>query len=121
MLRYLEPIRAKRIRNQKRMIAKARRAASLLFEQPCNQTYYIDRDGINRPFATWKDVFNARDVFARRYHDHLKVCSCWMCGNPRKYYNSPTIQECRAYESAKDQFEERGLRFKAWRFSKSKR
>ena len=24
-----------------------------------------------------------------------KLCSCWMCGNPRKYFNEMTIQEKR--------------------------
>ena len=28
--------------------------------------------------------------------DHLAVCSCWMCGNPRKWYGEPTIQERKA-------------------------
>jgi len=23
------------------------------------------------------------------------LCSCWMCGNPRKYFNEKTIQEKR--------------------------
>jgi hypothetical protein len=22
-----------------------------------------------------------------------KLCSCWMCGNPRRYFNEPTLQE----------------------------
>lgn len=25
--------------------------------------------------------------------NHLAKCSCWMCGNPRKYFNEKTIQE----------------------------
>lgn len=28
-------------------------------------------------------------------HDHLKVCSCWMCCNPRKTEGRPSIQERR--------------------------
>jgi len=24
-----------------------------------------------------------------------KLCSCWMCGNPRKYFNEKTVQEKR--------------------------
>ena len=23
-------------------------------------------------------------------------CSCWMCGNPRRYFDEPTLQERRA-------------------------
>ena len=25
--------------------------------------------------------------------DHMANCSCWMCGNPRKYFNERTRQE----------------------------
>jgi hypothetical protein len=32
---------------------------------------------------------------ALRQIDHLKNCSCWMCGNPRKYLGERTIQERR--------------------------
>ena len=28
--------------------------------------------------------------------DHLAVCSCWMCGNPRKWYGETTMQERKA-------------------------
>jgi hypothetical protein len=24
-----------------------------------------------------------------------KLCSCWMCGNPRRYFNEPTLRERR--------------------------
>lgn len=27
--------------------------------------------------------------------DHLKTCSCWMCGNPRKHWGKSTLQEIR--------------------------
>lgn len=27
-----------------------------------------------------------------------RLCSCWMCGNPRKYWKQKTIQESRARE-----------------------
>lgn len=27
------------------------------------------------------------------------VCSCWMCGNPRKHYNELTRQEIRSIDS----------------------
>lgn len=26
---------------------------------------------------------------------HLKGCSCYMCGNPRRHFGAPTIQELR--------------------------
>lgn len=31
-----------------------------------------------------------------KYADHLASCSCWMCGNPRKYFGLKTMQELRA-------------------------
>lgn len=33
------------------------------------------------------------------YPHHGKVCSCYMCGNPRKYWGELTIQEKRANEA----------------------
>ena len=28
------------------------------------------------------------------------MCSCWMCGNPRKYFGKRTIQERRLFQEA---------------------
>ena len=36
------------------------------------------------------------DRIPSKYADHLKACSCSMCGNPRKFYKEKTIQEKRA-------------------------
>ena len=30
--------------------------------------------------------------------DTPKLCSCWMCGNPRKWFNEKTIQERKMYQ-----------------------
>jgi len=30
--------------------------------------------------------------------NHLAVCSCWMCGNPRKHWRAKTIQEMKQDE-----------------------
>jgi hypothetical protein len=46
--------------------------------------------------------------WALRHHDHLKACSCWMCGNPRKWHAKPTIQERRRAER-----DARTIRFEA--------
>ena len=35
-----------------------------------------------------------------RSANHLKVCSCWMCGNPRRYKMGGTMAEHRAAISA---------------------
>lgn len=29
----------------------------------------------------------------RKFANHLAMCSCWMCGNPRKYLGEKTRQE----------------------------
>ena len=43
---------------------------------------------------------------AARFADHLKSCSCWMCGNPRHYYKGNeklTVQEILANIRDKDE------------------
>ncbi len=35
--------------------------------------------------------------------DNLKVCSCYMCGNPRKWYGLPTRKERIAEFSLREQ------------------
>jgi len=35
------------------------------------------------------------------YADHLAICSCAMCGNPRKYFGKKTIQERKYLEDGK--------------------
>lgn len=40
-----------------------------------------------------------------RTHKNRKVCSCDMCGNPRKYLKQITFQEARADDSFKDALE----------------
>lgn len=37
-----------------------------------------------------------------RYADHLAKCSCWMCGNPRRYRMGGTLAEHRAAIKARD-------------------
>lgn len=38
---------------------------------------------------------------------HGKPCSCWMCGNPRKYWNEKTKQE--VLEEIKDSEYQKGI------------
>lgn len=33
---------------------------------------------------------------AERFANHLKRCSCHMCGNPRKIWKTKTLQETKA-------------------------
>jgi hypothetical protein len=42
---------------------------------------------------------NERFAWARQNADHLKMCSCWMCGNQRKYLGE-TFSERRRRESS---------------------
>lgn len=37
---------------------------------------------------------------ARKLANHLCMCSCHMCGNPRRYWGTLTIQE-RKYETSR--------------------
>ena len=41
-----------------------------------------------------------RLALARRWHNHLKMCSCYMCGNPRKYEGGIPRPEQRVGEAA---------------------
>lgn len=39
------------------------------------------------------------------WYNNLKKCSCWMCGNPRKYEGKITRQERRFLEAARQEAE----------------
>ena len=45
-------------------------------------------------YFMWSGDFEPRRVGL--YSETPKLCSCWMCGNPRKYFNEAPIQERRA-------------------------
>ena len=49
------------------------------------------------------DEGEARWQRALRWHDNLQKCSCWMCGNPRKYEGRLTRQEQRLQQAADDE------------------
>lgn len=52
----------------------------------------------SRVFAAWighHDTPDARGRFART----RKPCSCYMCGNPRKHFDEPTVQERREMQA----------------------
>ena len=59
---------------------------------------------------TAQRIFDTARIKAKRQKDHYTgnktarapklfrtptPCSCWMCGNPRKWFKQPTIQERR--------------------------
>jgi predicted ferric reductase len=41
----------------------------------------------------WIDDNEFLAELARKKANHMKDCSCYMCGNPRKFSNELTIQE----------------------------
>ena len=97
---YKESKRERRIKNRLRMIARGKRHYKQNFSSPWS--------GVHKHFA------EEAEMHGRRHHDHLAVCSCDVCGNPRHSgWNSPkyriTNQERRALQDANHQFEEIGL------------
>lgn len=46
------------------------------------------------------------EQWAARHADNLKSCSCWMCGNPRRWLKKPTIQEKIQQQNTEDQIQE---------------
>jgi hypothetical protein len=42
------------------------------------------------------------DKVPQKAADNLASCSCWMCGNPRRYENQHTMQERRNALRARD-------------------
>lgn len=65
--------RAERRAQKERMLRKALKKAEM---------FYASDD-----FEEWKKRW------AVRHADNLASCSCHMCGNPRRIWNEPTIQE----------------------------
>jgi hypothetical protein len=55
-------------------------------------------------FSRERDLAERRES-AVRHHDHLKMCSCWMCGNPRRFGDGPPTQERRLNEAARYEVE----------------
>jgi hypothetical protein len=44
----------------------------------------------------------AHPKWAHKFANHLASCSCWMCGNPRKWFKEKTIQEIKADMKLRD-------------------
>jgi hypothetical protein len=62
-------------------------------------------------------IHDAERIKAKRQHDHYTgtntarvpklyrtptPCSCWMCGNPRKFLGERTVQERRAMQEVEE-------------------
>jgi len=123
--KYCEKIRERRIRDKLRMIERARSyAAKYMYYLPDNpakrRVWAWAWTDINRvshiKMDTWEEVFLARESWARRHHDNIKMCSGACCGNGRRHHKSMTVQEAKAEEDARQQFEEGGYNYKGVRF-----
>ncbi len=89
---FVEPKRAERIRHRRRMIAKG-----------CSY-----RLQLNWWSNDEKHRLEEAEMYGRYNHNHLAVCSCAACGNPRrsgwsKGKHKLTMQELRADHDEKDQ------------------
>lgn len=53
-----------------------------------------------RRFQLDKKKAKARKIYPHdenaTWANHLQGCSCYLCGNPRKWFNAKTMQELRA-------------------------
>jgi len=99
----------RRQRDRRRWINRLKRRARTHYPgpQPCTMNLH-----------TWAEVRRTRAWYARTYYRTRKRCSDFCCGNPRKFYNTPTPQERRAEDEARVQFQECGVYWKAGRLSK---
>ena len=55
------------------------------------QEFKKKRNVFKNYFKWWRGDWSPRIIGIRSHTPTL--CSCWMCGNPRKYFNAKTIQE----------------------------
>ncbi len=99
---YKESKRERRIKNRLRMIARGKRH----FRQNNNHWQYA--------WEPYKHFAEEAEMYGRKFHDYLQICSCDACGNPRHSgWTSPkwriTNQERRALQDANQQFAEIGL------------
>ena len=109
--RFDEPIRARRIRERARMQARGYRVAKLHFREPSGSDFPW-MDAAHREHAglkTWDDLLAFRRLWAIIQADNLAVCSCHMCGNPRRAWGEKTRQELRAEMAARSQLEDAGI------------
>lgn len=60
-------------------------------ERNLNRWRKIVSGWFKRPYGT-----GDAETLARKFASHGKLCSCYMCGNPRRHFDEPTMQEKRA-------------------------
>lgn len=49
-----------------------------------------------------KTIWKTDEKALSKAYNHLAICSCHMCGNPRRYFNEKTISEKKNEEKFKD-------------------
>ena len=105
MERYIEKKRERRVRDFRRMVARAYDVFKLSFEVPSPVRRTTPR------VDTWEDVFCARRGAARRSAEHMTRCSkgAHGCGNPRRHWGDRTLQEKRHVLAAVEQLIEEKL------------
>ena len=62
----------------------------------------------------------ADESYARHFYSARRQCRGVCCADPRRFWHAMTEQEQRAYDDAREQLNELGLRCKPSRFSTSK-
>lgn len=102
--------RALRRHHARRMkaCARASRPARAIAGPSPDYAHLRWRDRAGQPHegvTDWSDVHELRACY-EALADHLKNCSCPMCGNPRRHFNEPTLQERRAALRERDQRDE---------------
>ena len=120
-----EPPRGLRRRIRDRLLQRARRRAALLKSSPDDLHWDIitgefsarqrwtDLRGHKRVgISDWRDVFDFRDLRAHMTWQNPTVCSCWMCGNPRRHLNLATRQEILSDINAAEQFDDTGVKYR---------
>lgn len=66
-------------------------------------------DWTSWPSYFWHGSEESRQFHARRRAVNPQSCSCWMCGNSRKWNKAVTRQEYSWFERTRDEFSEEGL------------
>ena len=110
-MEFKEPRRARRIRDRQRLIEKARRLAVVMDPKPQICTW-TDLYGNQRNMTTWEDLRDWHNTWAIHNYQNLADCSCYMCGNPRKYCNVATWQEAKSDLNAEEQLLELGVLYR---------
>lgn len=91
---YIEKKKERRIRDKNRMKEKSKRIARLQH----SLQYWDELEHCN----AWRSTIARRAVVIA---ERLASCSCFMCGNPRKWFNTPTFAEVKFFQYKRyDQF-----------------